>query len=62
MSAVEHAIRQDNGRMIVIETASKPAYDRTRAFYLKYGCTEVARVPDFYAVGDDKVVYTLTLR
>jgi ribosomal protein S18 acetylase RimI-like enzyme len=62
MSAVEHAIRQESGRMIVIETASKPAYDRTRAFYLKYGCTEVARVPDFYAIGDDKVVYTLTLR
>jgi ribosomal protein S18 acetylase RimI-like enzyme len=62
MSAVEHAIRQENGRMIVIETASKPAYDRTRAFYLEYGCHEVARVPGFYAVGDDKVVYTLTLR
>ncbi len=62
MHATEDAIRADHGRMIVIETASKPAYDRTRAFYIKYGCREVARVPDFYSVGDDKVVYTFTLQ
>ena len=61
MRATEEAIRADQGRMIIIETASKPAYDRTRAFYLKYGCREVARVPDFYSRGDDKVVYALTL-
>jgi len=61
MRAAEDAIRAERGRMVVIETASKPAYDRTRAFYVKYGCREVARVPDFYAVGDDKVVYALEL-
>jgi ribosomal protein S18 acetylase RimI-like enzyme len=61
MRAVEDTVRSERGRMIVVETASKPAYDRTRDFYLKYGCTEVARVPDFYAVGDDKVVYALRL-
>lgn len=62
MDAVVAAVRADGGRMIVIETASKPSYDKTRAFYLEYGCKEVARVPDFYAVGDDKVVYAHTLR
>jgi hypothetical protein len=61
MQAVEDAIRSAAGRMIVIETASKPAYDKTRAFYLRYGCKEVARVPDFYAPRDDKVVYALRL-
>lgn len=61
MSACVDAIRADSGRLVVIETASKPAYDRTRAFYLKHGCREVARVPDFYARGDDKVVYTLEI-
>ncbi len=62
MKAVEDAIRAEGGRLIVIETASKPAYDKTRAFYLKYGCKEVARVPDFYAVGDDKIVYALQVQ
>lgn len=61
MDASEDAIRAEGGRMVVIETASKPAYDKTRAFYLAYGCREVARVPDFYAIGDDKVIYAHTL-
>jgi hypothetical protein len=46
----------------VIETASKSVYDATRAFYEAYGCVEVACVPDFYAVGDDKVIYARDLR
>lgn len=61
MDASAAAIRAEAGRLIVIETASKPAYDPTRAFYVKYGCKEVARVPNFYAAGDDKVIYTLAL-
>jgi ribosomal protein S18 acetylase RimI-like enzyme len=61
MDACIDAVRAESGRMLVIETASKPSYDRTRAFYLAYGCREVARVPDFYAVGDDKIVYAFAL-
>jgi D-alanine-D-alanine ligase len=62
MEACETAIREEDGRLLLIETASKPAYDATRAFYLAWGCREVARVPDFYADGDDKVIYARTLR
>lgn len=61
MRASEDAIRAEGGRLMLIETASKPSYDKTRAFYIAYGCREVARIPDFYAVGDDKVVYARTL-
>lgn len=61
MRAAEDAIRSRDGRLIVIETASKPAYDATRAFYTKYGAHEAARVKDFYAPGDDKVIYTVAL-
>lgn len=61
MRASAERIRGQGGRLIVIETASKPSYDPTRAFYLRYGCLEAARIKDFYAVGDDKVVYTLPL-
>ncbi len=62
MDATEDSIRTDGGRMVMIETASKPSYDKTRAFYVAYGCREVARVPDFYDVGDDKVMYARVLR
>jgi ribosomal protein S18 acetylase RimI-like enzyme len=61
MRATEDAIRAEGGRLMLIETASKPSYDKTRAFYIAYGCREVARIPEFYAVGDDKVVYARAL-
>lgn len=62
MKATEDAIRAAGGRQMIIETGSKPALENTRAFYREYGCAEVARVPDFYSVGDDKVVYARRLR
>jgi len=33
-------------------------YAPTRAFYERRGYAAVARIPDFYAPGDDQVVYT----
>lgn len=62
MHAVERAIRAEHGRLIVIETASKPSYDGTRRFYSRHaGCREVARVPNFYAPGDAKVIFAIEL-
>jgi ribosomal protein S18 acetylase RimI-like enzyme len=55
--AAEDAIRAEDGRMLLIETAGKASYEKTRAMYLACGYREIARVPDFYDIGDDKVVY-----
>jgi D-alanine-D-alanine ligase len=44
-------------RLIVIETAGRPDYAATRAFYQARGYSPVALVPDFYAPGDDQVVF-----
>ena len=44
-------------RMIVVETAGRPDYAGTRAFYAARGYRQAAVIPDFYAPGDDKVVY-----
>jgi D-alanine-D-alanine ligase len=44
-------------RLIVIETAGRPDYAATRAFYQAKGYSPVAVVPDFYAPGDDQVVF-----
>jgi GNAT superfamily N-acetyltransferase len=59
---VEWDVRELGGRTVLIETASKPSYDKTRGFYLRTGYLEVARVPDFYKVGDDKVIYMKRVR
>ncbi|OPZ31606.1 MAG: putative acetyltransferase [Lentisphaerae bacterium ADurb.BinA184] len=49
------------GRISVLETSGRGLYDSTRGFYLKLGYIEEARLREFYAPGDDKVVYTKRL-
>jgi ribosomal protein S18 acetylase RimI-like enzyme len=54
---VEADVRRNGGRVLLIETSSLPHYDPTRRFYLKNRYVEAARIPDFYADGDDKVIF-----
>ncbi|NLX05087.1 MAG: GNAT family N-acetyltransferase [Phycisphaerae bacterium] len=58
MAFAEDRIRQAGGRLAVVETSGRPSYRPTRRFYLTRGYRQAARLPDFYATGDDKVVYT----
>ncbi len=50
------------GKYIFVETSSKVQYLPARGFYKKHGYIEVARVPNYYADGDDKVILMTTLR
>jgi len=54
--AAENAIKKAGGRLAVIETSSTPLYENTRRFYLARGYETVARIPDFYMPGDDKLI------
>lgn len=58
---VEQALRTRRGRVLLVETSGMPEFDRTRAFYRKCGFEEEARIRDFYAAGDDKVVFRKVL-
>jgi D-alanine-D-alanine ligase len=44
-------------RLIIIETTGRPDYSATRAFYQARGYLPVSTIPDFYAPGDDQVVF-----
>ena len=57
LGAVEGEVKRLGGRMLLVETGGKPSYAPTRAFYERAGYGEIARIPDFFQVGDDKVVY-----
>jgi ribosomal protein S18 acetylase RimI-like enzyme len=57
----ESLIRERGGRVIVVETSGRPEYDATRRFYKKIGYHQAARVRNFYAEGDDKLIYTKIL-
>jgi ribosomal protein S18 acetylase RimI-like enzyme len=53
----ERRIRALKGRRVYAETSGRAQYEPTRAFYRALGYLEEARFADFYAPGDDKVVY-----
>lgn len=54
---VEAQILARGGRMLLVETSSTGPYDAARALYSRMGYSVVARVPDFYRVGDDLELY-----
>jgi predicted N-acetyltransferase YhbS len=56
MKSAEKDIVRAKGRLAIIETSSTPAYEKTRGFHLSQGYEIVARIPDFYAPGDDKLI------
>jgi GNAT superfamily N-acetyltransferase len=62
LKSAEEEITKDQGRLSIIETSSTPAYEKTRNFHLSRGYDIAARIPDFYAPGDDKLILVKRLR
>ncbi|MBL7124732.1 MAG: GNAT family N-acetyltransferase [Dehalococcoidales bacterium] len=56
LAYAEDRIRENQGRLAIIETSSKPEYEKTRRFHLSHGYQVICRIPDFYAPGDDKLI------
>lgn len=59
--AVEEKLAGRGARLLVVETSSRPDYEGTRRFYARSGYSEAARVRDFYAPADDRIVLTTRL-
>ena len=60
LRCAEEGLRAAGGRLCVVETSSRAEYVGTRRFYGLAGYVVGARIPDFYAPGDDKVFFTRT--
>jgi ribosomal protein S18 acetylase RimI-like enzyme len=54
---LEERVGEMKGRMILAETASIGQYEKTLKFYARRGFTEVARVPDYYYPGNDRITF-----
>ncbi|WP_421796334.1 GNAT family N-acetyltransferase [Haliscomenobacter sp.] len=54
---IEQFLKDRGERILLVETSGLPSFERTRAFYLKNGYTEEARIREFYAAGEDKVIF-----
>ena len=61
LGEVEQRLRTDGCRLVVVETSSRTDYAPTRAFYEARGYTRTATIPEYYAPGDDLVVFTKDL-
>jgi ribosomal protein S18 acetylase RimI-like enzyme len=53
---VENEVRRQKGRMLLIETRSRPSFAPTLRFYQRSGYDEISRIKDFYRIEDDKIV------
>jgi ribosomal protein S18 acetylase RimI-like enzyme len=58
---VEKEIKNQKGRLAVVETSGMKRYESTQKFYEKNNYTIAAKIPNFYALGDDKLIYIKTL-
>ncbi|NUO95568.1 MAG: GNAT family N-acetyltransferase [Gemmatimonadaceae bacterium] len=58
---VEQQLVARGGRLLVVETSSRADYAATRQFYARSGYAEAARVRDFYAPADDRILLTTRL-
>jgi ribosomal protein S18 acetylase RimI-like enzyme len=56
MAEVEARLEARRARLVIVETSSREDYAPTRRFYEKRGYAEHARLRDFYAAGDDRVI------
>jgi ribosomal protein S18 acetylase RimI-like enzyme len=57
MTLAEQSVFNMGGTIVWVETSGRAIYESTRAFYLAIGYEKVAVMPDFYAPGDDKIVF-----
>ncbi len=57
MAEVETNVRRLGARLLVVETSGTDLYLPAREFYLARGFQRQATIPDYYAPGDDLVLY-----
>lgn len=58
---LEAELKERGQRILIADTSSVDEFAQTREFYRKNGYSEEARIRDFWAAGDDKVVFWKSL-
>jgi ribosomal protein S18 acetylase RimI-like enzyme len=61
MADVEARIAEAGGQRLYVDTSGQPKYAPTRAFYEHNGYHCDARLADFYAPGDDRIIFVKVL-
>ncbi|WP_298935839.1 GNAT family N-acetyltransferase [uncultured Ruegeria sp.] len=61
LRAAEQHLKGKGQRILIVDTSGSDDFALTRKFYAKNGYEEEARIRDFWADGDDKVVFRKAL-
>ena len=61
LAEAERTARERGGRLLLVETSSGPAFETARAFYAARGYEREAAIRDYYAPGEDKIVFRKAL-
>lgn len=61
VAALEAQLRTQGARVLLADTSGTDDFAATRAFYIRQGYTQEARIRDFWADGDDKIVFWKSL-
>jgi ribosomal protein S18 acetylase RimI-like enzyme len=61
VAQLELTLRQRGQRIVIVDTSGADAFSKTREFYRIQGYTQEARIRDFWAPGDDKIVFWKSL-
>lgn len=59
---LEDELRKHGQRLLIVDTSGRDEFAPTRGFYRKNGYREEARIRDFWAAGDDKIVFSKSLK
>jgi len=57
MAYLEDQLKQNGNRILIVETSGTDDFKLTRKFYENLNYTKEAVIRDFWANGDDKVIY-----
>jgi len=57
MNYIEQLLKQNAGRILIVETSSDDAQMGARNFYKEIGYAQVAVIKDFWKDGEDKIVF-----
>ena len=58
VSSVENELKKREARLLIVETSQLPEFETARSFYEKCGFIFEAEVKNFFAQGDNKLIYT----
>ncbi|MFA9439521.1 GNAT family N-acetyltransferase [Uliginosibacterium sp. sgz301328] len=62
INQIEKELRKKNARLLLVETSSLIDFSAARAFYGKQGFVSEARIRNYYAINEDKVIFTKDMR